>query len=226
MPPWNDISVCVFDAYGTLFDFDAVVAVAGAALGERQAELSGTWRRKQLEYTWLRSLMGRHADFWQVTGEALDFALASLGRPDPVLRARLMECYLAIPTFPEVHDMLSRLAAKRMKTAILSNGSPMMLTAACNSAALTSRFDAVLSVESVGIFKPHPSVYKLVTDHFEVTPQQVAFVSSNGWDAAAGAAFGFRVLWVNRRGAQREMLPVGPEAEGRDLLALPDLLGL
>ncbi len=224
MPSLSGITVCVFDAYGTLFDLDGIVAVGRAALGDRVGVLADLWRRKQLEYSWLRSLMGRHADFWQVTGESLDYALASLGINDPALRAHLMETYLGPSAFPDALPALTRLRATEIKLAILSNGSPTMLTSAVKSADFNDLLDKVLSVEPSGVFKPHPSVYKLATDAFECQPTQVAFVSSNGWDAAGASAFGFQTVWVNRRKAPREALPATPHIEIDSLDALPALL--
>ena len=225
-PDFSGVSVCVFDAYGTLFDLGSFVERFRGQLGDHAETLVGLWRRKQLEYSWLRSLMGRHTDFWHVTGESLDFALATLGVDNPSLRARLMEAWLMPRAFPEADAVLERLQAGGQRVAILSNGSPSMLVAGLNTTGLSDRVDCVLSVEKVGVFKPHPSTYKLVVDQFEVDPKQVCFVSSNGWDVAGAAAFGFRVAWVNRAGAGREHLPAGPDAVLADLGGLPALLGV
>jgi 2-haloacid dehalogenase len=222
----SDIGACVFDAYGTLFDYNSAAARCKNVLGDDWQTLSDLWRRKQLEYTWLRSLMGRHTDFWHVTGEALDYALGVLKRDDPGLRALLMQQYLNLDPYPEVPQMLERLKAKSMRAAILSNGSPTMLVAATNSAKLTQLVDAVLSVESAGIFKPHPSVYQLAVDKLGLPATRMCFLSSNGWDAAGAAAFGFRAVWVNRAGAPEENLPGRPERQIRTLAELPALLGL
>lgn len=223
---FSGVSVCVFDAYGTLFDLGNFVERFRAELGPRAEPLVALWRRKQLEYSWLRSLMGRHTDFWHVTGESLDMALASYDIADFGLRARLMEAWLVPKAFAEADSVLARLQAAGLRTAILSNGSPSMLVAGLNSTGLSERVDTVLSVERVGVFKPHPSVYKLVTEQFEVEPKAVCFVSGNGWDVAGGAGFGFKVAWVNRGGAPREHLPAGPDAELPDLSGLPALLGV
>jgi 2-haloacid dehalogenase len=222
----GDIGACVFDAYGTLFDYNSAAARCKNVLGNDWQTLSDLWRRKQLEYTWLRSLMGRHTDFWHVTGEALDYALGVLKRDDPGLRALLMQQYLNLDPYPEVPQMLERLKAKGMRAAILSNGSPTMLVAATNSAKLTQLVDTVLSVESAGIFKPHPSVYQLAVDKLGLPATRMCFLSSNGWDAAGAAAFGFRAVWVNRAGAPEENLPGRPERQIKTLAELPALLGL
>jgi 2-haloacid dehalogenase len=222
----RDISACVFDAYGTLFDLDSVTAAMDSKLGGRAQELSALWRRKQLEHTWLRSLMGRHIDFWHVTGESLDVAMQSLGMNDPLLRAELMQQYLSPRAFPGAADVIERLTEAGLRTAILSNGSPTMLIGALSAAQLENKFDAVISVEEVSVYKPHPSVYKLACDRFDMTPGQIAFISSNGWDAAGAAAFGFRVVWINRTGAPPENLPGEPEVEIAALADLPALLGV
>jgi 2-haloacid dehalogenase len=224
--PLHDIDACVFDAYGTLFDTASAAARCKEALGADWTTVSEHWRRKQLEYSWLRSLMGRHADFWHVTGDSLDYALAMVKRSDPALRAMLMQQYLSLDPYPEAAETLRRLKAKGMKTAILSNGTPTMLTAAVNSAGLSALLDASLSVEAVGVYKPHPSVYQVAVDKLAVAAPRVCFLSSNGWDAAGAAAFGFRVVWVNRNGAPTENLPATPERQITSLGRLPALLGL
>ena len=207
------IRACVFDAYGTLFDFASAAAACREALGDKGAALTPLWREKQLQYSWLRGLQGRHADFWQVTGDALDFALETLGIADAALRDRLMKLYLALDAFPEVPAMLARLKAAGLKTAILSNGSPAMLDALVRHAGLDRFLDAVLSVEEVGVYKPHPKVYQLAVGRLEVEPAAIAFQSSNGWDAYAASAFGMRVVWCNRYGQRRERLPGLPDRE-------------
>jgi 2-haloacid dehalogenase len=219
------IEACVFDAYGTLFDVHSAAARLRARLGDPADALSQLWRSKQLEYTWLRALMGRHADFWQVTGEALDFALACTG-VDTTWREPLMQAYLTLDAYPEVPDALRRLRAGGLKTAVLSNGEPRMLEAAARSAGIAELLDAILSVEEVGIFKPHPNVYQLAVDRLAVKPDQIAFQSSNAWDISGAAAFGLRAVWINRLGAPPERLPGAAEHELRDLSGLPALLGL
>ena len=225
-PRFNQIGACVFDAYGTLFDVHSAAAKCRADLGDKAAALSQTWRNKQLEYTWLRSLMGRHADFWQVTGEALDYALDTHGIVDATLRERLMSCYLELAAYPEVADTLGRLKGAGLACAILSNGAPKMLGAAVRNAGINDLLDAVLSVEDVGIFKPHPSVYRLAVDRLGVAAGRIAFQSSNAFDVAGAAAFGFRVAWVNRLRQRPERLPAAADVEIATLAELPPLLGL
>jgi 2-haloacid dehalogenase len=219
------IRACVFDAYGTLFDYASAAAGCREALGERLGPLTALWRDKQLQYTWLRALQGRHADFWQVTGEALDFALETLGLDDAQLRARLMDLYLSLDVFPEVPAMLQRLKAAGLKTAILSNGSPEMLGTAVKNAGIGELLDAVLSVELVGVYKPHPKVYQLPVDRLGIPAGAISFQSSNAWDAYAASAFGMRVVWCNRYGQRPERLPGKPDREIASLEELPALVG-
>ena len=223
--PLAGVQACVFDAYGTLFDFASAARGCADVLGDGIDRLTALWRDKQLQYTWLRALQGRHADFWQVTGDALDFALATLGIDKPGLRGRLMDLYLRLDAFPEVPDVLRRLKKAGMRTAILSNGSPAMLDAVVKSSGLGALLDAVLSVEAVGVYKPHPKVYQLAVDRLAVPAAAIAFQSSNAWDAYAASAFGMRVVWCNRYGAQPERLPGAPDRAVRSLAELPDLVG-
>jgi 2-haloacid dehalogenase len=220
------IQACVFDAYGTLLDFNSAVMHCADEIGPDAARLSEMWRQKQLQYTWLRSLMRDHADFWQVTGEALDFSLAALGIDNPALRDRLMALYRELDAFPEVPDTLTRLKDAGMRTAILSNGAPEMLDAAVKANGLDALLDDVQSVEDVGVFKPDPRVYQLSVDRLGVAKENICFLSSNGWDAAGAGSFGFRVVWINRYGQPVEHLPARPDAEIDTLSPLPDILGL
>ncbi len=220
------IRACVFDAYGTLFDVGSAAAACRDVLGEKADRLSVLWRDKQLQYTWLLAAQGRHADFWQVTGDALDFAMETLDLDRPGLRDRLMGLYLSLEAFAEVPAVLHRLKQAGLVTAILSNGTPKMLDAAVAAAGLAGLVDMVLSVESAGAYKPHPNVYRLAVDRLGVLPAEISFQSANGWDAWAASAFGMRVVWCNRYGQRRERLPGAPDAEVRTLSELPALLGL
>jgi 2-haloacid dehalogenase len=226
MPPprLTGIRACVFDAYGTLFDVNSAAAQAKDALGEQWQRLAELWRARQLQYTWLRGLMGRHADFWQVTGDALDFALETLGLADASLRDRLMRTYLRLDAYPEVKQTLARLKSDGLRLAILSNGTPEMLAAAVESSGIAGFLEAVLSVEEAGVFKPHPSVYRLATTRLSLAPAEICFLSSNGWDAYAAKAFGFRVLWCNRFAQAPERMPEPPDGQITSLAALPDIL--
>lgn len=227
--PDHDLSAvkaCVFDAYGTLFDVFSVADGVRQAIGDKADTVTATWRQKQLEYSWLRSLMGAHVDFWQVTRDALDYALSAAGNDEPALRDSLLQLYLSLAPYPEVKTVLNTLRKAGLSRAILSNGAPAMLDAAVTSAGLGDLLDEVLSVEDVGIFKPAPPVYQQVVDRFDCRPGDICFMSSNAWDAAGAAHFGFRVIWINRFGQVRERLPGAPLHEVKSLDALPDLLGI
>lgn len=222
------LRLCIFDAYGTLLDVAGAARAAaaepqGAALAECWPRLAQDWRAKQLEYTWQRAITGDHADFAQVTGDALDWAMEAAGLSDAPLRARLLALYDELPAYPEVPEMLARLKARGIATAILSNGSPAMLKAAVASAGIGAHLDAVLSVESVGRFKPAREVYGLVEAHFALPPAGGMFISSNGWDIAGAAGFGFHTVWVNRAGLPVDRLPHGPARIMSDLAPIPDL---
>jgi 2-haloacid dehalogenase len=223
--PLRGVQGCVFDAYGTLFDFAAAARNCRDVLGDDINRLTALWRDKQLQYTWLRAAQGRHADFWQVTADALDFALETLGVTKPGLRDRLMSLYLTLDPFPEVSGVLARLKAAGMRTAILSNGSPAMLDAAVKAAKLETLLDAVLSVEEVGVYKPHPKVYQLAVDRLGIPASAISFQSSNAWDAYAASAFGMKVVWCNRCGQRRERLPGSPDWEIQSLTEFPALVG-
>ena len=223
------IAACIFDAYGTLFDVAAAAREAAAlpenaAIAESWQQLATDWRHKQLEYSWLRAITGEHRDFWAVTRDGLDWALAAQGLTgEAELRERLLALYWQLPAYPEVPEVLARLKASGIATAILSNGSPAMLDAAVHSAGIEGPLDDVLSVERVGIFKPAPQVYELVTTRFECPRDAVLFVSANGWDAAAAAGYGFLTAWINRTGAPQDRLGHPPHEELPDLTAIPEI---
>jgi 2-haloacid dehalogenase len=224
--PLEGIRACVFDAYGTLFDYASAAARCSDVLGNRLAGLNALWREKQLQYSWLRALQGRHADFWQITGDALDFAMATLGLTGSALRERLMNLYLTLDAFPEVPETLQRLKTAGLKTAVLSNGTTDMLHSAIGNAGIGHLLDIVLSVEEVGVYKPHASVYQLAVGRLGIQREAISFQSSNSWDAYAASAFGMRVVWCNRYGQQPERLPGKPDREVRSLADLPGLLGV
>ncbi|MGU3360315.1 haloacid dehalogenase type II [Methylobacterium sp. M6A4_1b] len=213
--------IAVFDAYGTLFDVHAAVARHAAAIGPDAAALSETWRSKQLEYSWVLGLMGRHAPFWDLTEQALDYALARHPDVDRALRPRLLDAYRDLDAYPEVPGTLRALRAAGWRTAILSNGDAAMLERAVASAGLADRLDAVLSVETARTFKTAPAAYRIATDRFGVEPGAVLFCSSNRWDVAGAAAFGFRPVWVNRKGLPEEYPDHPPGRVVANLAALP-----
>jgi 2-haloacid dehalogenase len=221
------IQLVVFDAYGTLFDVDAAARDLSATeprLADLWPRLAADWRRKQLEYSWLREVMGDYVDFWQLTRDGLDWAMAAQGLDDPALAEKLMGLYRELPAFPEVPAMLDALHHRGVGRAILTNGSPDMVGAAVHAAGIGHLLDDVLSVDSVKRFKPAADVYALVEARMGVAPDQVLFVSSNGWDAAGAARFGFRVAWVNRAGLPVDHLPARPTHQLSDLAGIPELI--
>jgi 2-haloacid dehalogenase len=219
-----NINACVFDAYGTLFDVHSAVGKYIERLGDVSEQVSNIWRTKQLEYTWLRSLMKKHADFWQVTQDALDYALDVFNIKDKQLRNDLINAYLELDCYPEVPDTLQKLKDSGQQIAILSNGSPAMLEAVVKSSGLEELVQIILSVEMVGIFKPDPAVYQLAVNQLGVTAAEIVFMSSNAWDAVGAAAFGLRVAWINRFAQRPERLPFQPDIEIKTLDQLPGLL--
>ena len=225
------ITTCIFDAYGTLFDVAAAARQAAtepehSELRDKWPDLANHWRLKQLQYTWLRAITDAHTDFWEVTQDGLDWALEATGLDgNPALRKRLLDLYWELQAYPEVPDMLRALKAAGKQTAILSNGSPAMLDGAVQSAGIGDVLDDVLSVESVGIFKPDSRVYDLVPERFGCAKDEVLFVSSNGWDAAGASGYGFVTAWVNRSGEPMDRLPWRPAHVLSDLTSIPELAG-
>jgi 2-haloacid dehalogenase len=218
------VRACVFDAYGTLFDFASAARSCRDVLGDSFDKLTALWREKRLQYTWLRTAQGCHADFWQVTGDALDFSLETLMLDQPGLRDRLMELYLTLDTFPEVPGVLQQLKAKGLKTAILSNGTPEMLDSAVKNAGIDGLLDTVLSVEEVGVYKPDHRVYQLAVEQLGIPASQISFQSSNAWDAYAASSFGMKVVWCNRYRQRKERLPGQPDHEIETLAELPKIV--
>ncbi len=220
------IEVCVFDAYGTLFDFNSAVARHRAAIGPKADALSEMWRSKQIQYTWLRNSMDAYAPFLQVTGEALDHCLAAQGITDKSIREKLLGSYLALDPFPEVPAMLDTLKRAGKRLAILSNGNPEMLDPMVEASGLADRFEAVLSVHANRVFKVDRRAYELVEARLGVKPGKACFLSSNCWDAHGAAHFGFNVVWVNRAQAPDDNLPGALAGQLKDLSGLPALLGV
>jgi 2-haloacid dehalogenase len=222
------IRAAVFDAYGTLLDVHAAMARHAARLGPDWQRISADWRTKQIEYTWVRSLAGpaHHRDFWQLTQEALAFVAARHAIADQTLLADVLAAYRQLDAYPEVPAMLAALRDKGVARAILSNGEPGMLADAVRAAGIATLLDAVLSVETVGVFKPDPRVYRLVADCFGLSPGAIGFFSSNPWDAFGALAFGFRVFWVNRTAQPDEYGLRGQVTEMADLAALPDAIAV
>ena len=216
-------SVYVFDAYGTLFDVHAAVRRHAAAVGPDAARVSEIWRQKQREYSWVRSLMGRYLDFWTLTEQALDFALAAVPTADPAMRETLLDAYRHLDVYAEVPKVLAALKATGVRLAILSNGSPKMLAGAAASAKIDDILDEIISVDEVRTFKTAPAVYDLVATRFRVFPGAVSFQSSNRWDVAGATVAGFRTVWLNRTGQPDEYADLPPAAVLPNLEGLPGL---
>lgn len=225
MTPLTGIRACLFDAYGTLLDVHAAAKRESEAQEMDLARLSAVWRQKQLEYTWLRSLMGRYANFEQITADALDYALDSEGLADPQRRERLLALYRRLDAYSDARECLLALRDRGLTTAILSNGSPAMLDAAVEAAGLTPLLDQVLSVDALGVYKPDPRVYRLAVERLKTPADAILFVSANGWDAAGAAAFGFPVAWLNRAAAPPERLDARPDRIIATLDEIGALLG-
>jgi len=205
-------SAYVFDAYGTLFDVHAAVRRHAGQIGPDGQLLSRIWRAKQLEYSWVRTLMGRYQDFWQLTEAALDHALQQVPSVSPTLRDRLLEAYWRLDCYEEVPRVLQALKAGGARLAVLSNGSPAMLESAVRSAALDTVVDDIFSVDAIRRFKTAPEVYELVTNAWRLYPNAISFQSSNRWDVAGAANYGFRTVWINRTGEPDEYPDLPPDA--------------
>ncbi len=223
--PLTDVEACVFDAYGTLLDVHSAVARHADDVGPRYAELSAEWRRRQLEYTWLRSLMLAFTDFESVTREALDVSLKVFDL-DTALIAPLMQSYRSLDAFADVPGTLAVLGQAGFSRSILSNGTEDMLAEGVRAAGIEQHLDNIYSVDAVRIYKPDPAVYQLCVDRLGVSAQRVLFMSSNAWDAAGAAHFGFQVVWINRYGQPAETLPGKPVRTITSLDALPGIVGI
>jgi 2-haloacid dehalogenase len=221
------VKAIAFDAYGTLFDVFSVTALSEELFPGKGDALAQLWRLKQLQYSMLRSLMGRHRDFWRLTEDALVYATKSLGLDlTPDRRARLLDAYLTLTAFPDVKPGLEALKRRGLRLAILSNGAPNMLEAAVRSAGIGDLLDSALSVEEVKIFKPSPRVYHLASEHLQVRPAEVGFVSSNCWDVAGAASAGLETFWIQRRAAEPpEELGFAADHTVHTITDLPALLG-
>ena len=209
--------VCIFDAYGTLFDVNAACRELSIEVGEKWQELATLWRLRQVEYTWLRNSMNEYIDFWEITENALEYAMEVMNIENKILKNKLLDLYLKLEAYPEVENILKKLKERGFKTGILSNGSDKMLESAVKNAQIENLLDEVLSVERCNVFKPSSKVYDLVKDTYKVKNNQVAFFSSNAWDMHAAAHYGFKTIWVNRFNGKLERLPGKPEAIVKNL---------
>jgi 2-haloacid dehalogenase len=228
MEPGTPTRAVVFDAYGTLLDIHAAMRKHAARLGANWPEISADWRRKQLEYSWILSLAGpsHHLDFWRLTRDALHWTAARHGIGDEAMLTDVLMAYRQLDPYPEVPAMLARIRDHDLRTAILSNGEPAMLADAIRSANLDNLLDFVLSVEAAGVFKPDPRVYRLAEERLRLPARQMAFVSSNAWDAFGAHVFGFQVFWINRTRQPVEYGLRDVATELTDLAELPAALGL
>ena len=219
----KNIKVIIFDAYGTLFDVNSAAEKSKNKIGEKWEPFANYWRTTQLEYTWLRSLMGRHQDFWKVTEQSLDKSM-KVFQIDTSMKDELLDLYKVLSTFPEVKETLKKLKEKNYKLAILSNGTPSLLKELVSSNNLESIFDDVLSIEEVKIYKPHPNVYNIPIKKYQIEENQFAYLSSNTWDVSAAGNFGFNAVWVNRNKNIFDNLDYKPITEINNLSDLNNLL--
>lgn len=206
----NKIKACIFDAYGTLFDVNAACRELSKEVGDNWEKLASLWRLRQVEYTWLRNSMDEYIDFWQITSDALDYAMETLGIENDDLREELLNLYLKLEAYPEVNDILKKLKQRGLKTGILSNGSMKMLNSAVDNANIREYLDGILSVEECKIYKPSSKVYDLVKIKMQISKENVLFFSSNAWDMHAASNYGFKTIWVNRFNTKLERLPGKP----------------
>ncbi len=224
------IKVCAFDAYGTLFDLSSAARIAlkdydKKTGGNYSRTVAENWRLKQLQYTWIRAITGEHADFWTITCESLDWSLEKSNlHNDTELRTRLLDLYRELEVYPEVPKVLAELHTLPIPAVILSNGSPQMLKSAVEASHIGKYLEDLLSVEEVGIFKPSPKVYELVLKRYNCLPEEVLFISSNGWDAAAAKGFGFLTAWANRANDPIDRFPWTPDFILSSLIKVPGLV--
>ena len=215
----KNIKAIIFDAYGTLFDVNSAAEKCKDKIGEKWEPFSNFWRTTQLEYTWLRSLMGRHKDFWQITEDSLDKSM-KVFKIKPSMRDELLNLYKVLSTFKEVHETLKKLKEKKFKLAILSNGTPSLLKELVKSNNLENLFDDIFSVEEVGVYKPNSEVYDMPIKKYKIKKNEVVFLSSNTWDVSGGGNYGYQAIWVNRNDNIFDKLDYKPNFEIKDLSGL------
>ena len=220
----NNTKACIFDAYGTLFDVNAACRELSLDVGDKWQDLANLWRLRQVEYTWLRNSMNEYVDFWEITSNALDYAMEVLNIKNIKLRDQLLELYLKLEAYPEVKKVLGKLKDKKFRTGILSNGSMKMLDSAVKNAKIENLLDVVISVEECKIYKPSSKVYDLVEIKTDIHKDKVTFFSSNAWDMHAAANYGFKTIWVNRFQGKLERLPGKPNAIVKSLDNIDQLI--
>ena len=219
----KNIKAIIFDAYGTLFDINSATEKCKDKIGDKWEGFSNYWRTTQLEYTWLRSLMNKHKDFWQVTEDSLDKSMKAF-KIDPSMRNELLDLYKILSTFPEVKEVLQNLKKKDYKLAILSNGTPTLLNELVTSNNLDNIFDDIFSIEEVGIYKPDSKVYNLPIKKYQIKKDEVAFLSANTWDVSGGGNYGYSSIWVNRNNNIFDNLDYKPKNEVKNLKQLLDIV--
>jgi len=219
----KNVKAIIFDAYGTLFDVSSAAEKCKDKIGDKWESFANYWRTTQLEYTWLRSLMDRHKDFWQVTEDSLNKSM-KVFKIDSSMRSELLDLYKILSTFPEVKEVLNNLKQKNYKIAILSNGTPALLNQLVNSNNLNSIFDDIFSIEEVGIFKPSSKVYDIPIKKYQIQKNEVVFLSANTWDVSGGGNYGYNTVWVNRNNNIFDNLDYKPQNQVRDLGELLDLI--
>ena len=218
----KNIKAIIFDAYGTLFDVNSAVEKCKDKIGDKWEAFANYWRTTQLEYTWLRSLMKRHKDFWQITEDSLDKSM-SVFKIDNSMRDELLDLYKILSPFEEVPKVLKSLKEKNFKLAILSNGTPSLLNELVQSNNLNNLFDDIFSIEEVGIFKPDSKVYDMPVKKYKIEKNEVAFLSANTWDVSGGGNYGYNSIWVNRTNNIFDKLDYSPQNEIKNLNGLLDI---
>jgi len=219
----KNIKAIIFDAYGTLFDVNSAAEKCKEKIGDKWEDFANYWRITQLEYTWLRSLMNRHKDFWQVTEDSLNKSMKKF-EIDQNMRSELLNLYKILSTYPEVKKTLEELKRKNFKLAILSNGTPDLLNQLVKSNSLQEFFDDIFSIETVGIYKPNADVYNIPIKKYNILKNEVLFLSSNTWDVSGGGNFGYKSIWVNRNNNIFDNLDYSPEFELKNLKDLLDII--
>jgi len=219
----KNIKAIIFDAYGTLFDVNSAAEKCKGKIGDKWEGFANYWRTTQLEYTWLRSLMNRHKDFWQVTEDSLDKSMQAF-KIDSSMRNELLDLYKVLSTFPEVKEVLNKLKEKNYKLAILSNGTPSLLNELVKSNNLDSIFDDIFSIEEVKTYKPDPRVYNIPIKKYQIQKNEVAYLSANTWDVSAGGNYGFNPVWINRNNSIFDNLDYVPKYQVKHLGGLLDII--